>query len=90
MCSLWPVVPGRDDIAASKRRRKVIVSEREITEKDRKMARMCLECKVCAHAREKQRGIIYWFVKKIEGSVCPYCKAYERVYGRKAHEPIPS
>ena len=31
----------------------------------------------------------YWFVKKIEGSVCPQCKAYEKVYGRKAHEPIP-
>jgi hypothetical protein len=28
-------------------------------------------------------------VKLIEGSVCPYCKAYERVHGRKAHEPIP-
>ena len=21
--------------------------------------------------------------------VCPNCKAYERVYGRKAHEPLP-
>ncbi len=24
-----------------------------------------------------------------ETRVCPFCRAYERVYGRKAHEPIP-
>jgi len=60
-----------------------------ITGKDRKMAQKCIECALCKTAREKQRGILFWFVKKIEGSVCPYCRAYERVYGRKAHEPIP-
>ena len=59
-----------------------------ITDKDRTMARQCLECKLCAHARKMQRGIAYWFVKKIEGSICPFCKAYEKVYGRKAHEPL--
>jgi hypothetical protein len=26
-------------------------------------------------------------VKKIEARLCPFCRAYERVYGRKAHEP---
>ena len=61
-----------------------------ISEKDRKLAQMCVECKLCSYARKKQRGIAFWFVKRIEGSVCPFCKAYERVYGRKAHEPIPS
>lgn len=61
---------------------------REISEKDRKMAEKCLECGVCKQARQKQRGFAFWFVKKIEGGLCPYCKAYERVYGRKAHEPI--
>jgi hypothetical protein len=25
-------------------------------------------------------------VKQIESSLCPFCRAYERVYGRKAHE----
>jgi hypothetical protein len=25
-------------------------------------------------------------VKKIESKICPFCRAYERVYGRKAHE----
>ena len=57
-----------------------------ITEEDRRKAKGCLECPVCNYARRKQRGVIFWFVKKIEGSICPNCKAYEKVYGRKAHE----
>lgn len=59
-----------------------------ITDKDRELARRCLECPVCNRARRKQRGIAFLFVKVIEGALCPYCKAYEKVYGRKAHEPI--
>ena len=56
------------------------------TEKDKQMAEHCVTCPVCLHARKKQRGIAYWFVKYIENGVCPYCAAYERVYGKKAHE----
>jgi len=59
----------------------------EITEKDRCFAEKCCSCALCEHARRKQKGLAYWFVKKIEGGICPYCKAYEKVYGRKAHEP---
>ena len=59
-----------------------------ITDKDREMANNCLNCPLCKHARKKQKGLIFWFVKRIEGGVCPQCKAYEKVYGRKAHEPI--
>ncbi|MBU0611593.1 MAG: hypothetical protein KKI08_27190 [Armatimonadetes bacterium] len=59
----------------------------EITERDRRMAEQCKTCPVCTTARRKQRGFAYWFVKKIEGNVCPYCKAYEKVHGKKAHEP---
>ena len=59
-----------------------------ITEKDRKRAQNCVECKVCSHARKMQRGFTFWFVKTVEGNICPYCKAYEKVYGRKAHEPM--
>lgn len=59
-----------------------------ITDKDRAMAQKCVECPVCKHARIKQRGFAFWFVKSIEGSLCPYCKAYEKVYGRKAHEKV--
>ena len=59
-----------------------------ITDKDREMAQKCVECTLCSHARDKQRGFAFWFVKKIEGHVCPFCQAYEKVYGRKAHEPV--
>ncbi|HOW98854.1 MAG TPA: hypothetical protein P5567_10810 [Kiritimatiellia bacterium] len=59
----------------------------EITERDRRMAQQCVDCPVCRHARRKQRGLAFWFVKTIEGGLCPYCRAYEKVYGRKAHEP---
>ncbi len=59
-----------------------------ITEKDRKRAKGCLECPVCSHARKKQKGFAFWFVKNVEKGVCPNCKAYEKVYGRAAHEPL--
>lgn len=65
------------------------MNRQKITERDRRRAKVCLACPVCNHARKKQRGIVFWFVKRIEGSLCPCCKAYEKVYGRKAHEPIP-
>jgi hypothetical protein len=60
-----------------------------ITDRDRAMAQVCMDCPVCSYARKNQKGVAFWFVKKIEGSACPFCKAYERVYGRKAHEPDP-
>jgi len=60
-----------------------------ITDEDRRKAKQCLECFLCKRAREKQKGLAFWFVKKVEPGFCPACKAYEKVYGRKAHEPIP-
>jgi hypothetical protein len=62
---------------------------RPITEHDRHLAQKCLECLVCNRARKKQRGFAFWFVKTVERGMCPCCRAYEKVYGRKAHEPIP-
>ncbi len=59
-----------------------------VTERDRKMAKVCMFCTVCKHARKKQRGMAYQFVKSIEAGLCPFCKAYERIYGKKAHEPL--
>jgi hypothetical protein len=62
----------------------------EKLEKDQRLAQRCVECTVCRSAREKQRGLSYWFVKNIESvGICPWCSAYERVYGRKPHEPAP-
>jgi len=65
------------------------MTEVEITEKDRERAQQCLECQVCNYARKKQKGLVFWFVKSVESQICPYGKAYEKVYGRKPHEPIP-
>jgi hypothetical protein len=28
----------------------------------------------------------FQFVKSVEEGICPFCRAYERVNGRKAHE----
>lgn len=65
------------------------MQENSITEKEQKLAKQCLGCPLCKRARQKQKGIIFWFVKKLESGICPACKAYEKVYGRKAHEPVP-
>jgi len=62
--------------------------EREITSSDRFMAKVCMNCTVCKRAREKQQGAAFWFVSKIESDLYPFCRAYERVYGRKAHESV--
>ena len=56
-------------------------------DKDRKLAQVCVKCPVCTHARRKQRGVAFWLVTNVDSKVCPFCKAYERVHGRKAHEP---
>lgn len=56
---------------------------------DRAMARVCELCPACMHARHHQRGMIFGLVKSIENRVCPFCRAYERVNGRKAHEALP-
>jgi uncharacterized protein CbrC (UPF0167 family) len=72
----------------SKRKVTVKSGKRKITDTDRKMAKFCVSCPVCRHARKKQEGAAFWFVKKIEGDLCPFCKAYKRVYGRKAHQPL--
>jgi hypothetical protein len=59
-----------------------------ITDEDRQLAQKCLECPACTRARKNQRGLYFWLVKTVEGKMCPNCMAYERVYGKKAHEPV--
>jgi len=61
----------------------------EHSAQDLALAKKCLECPLCRKARANQRGLLFLFVRLLEGRVCPACKAYERVYGRKAHEPMP-
>ncbi len=60
-----------------------------VREEDRRMAEVCVNCAVCTRARANQKGFAFFLVKFVEGGLCPYCKAYERVYGRKAHEQMP-
>jgi len=53
---------------------------------DKALAKICEFCPVCLHARYHQKGMVYTFVKNVEQDICPFCKAYERVHGIKAHE----
>jgi hypothetical protein len=53
---------------------------------DKALARICANCLVCRRARRRQRGFAFWLVKRVESRLCPFCRAYERVHGRPAHE----
>ena len=53
---------------------------------DKTLARICELCPVCRHARTTQGGLAFSLVKSVESRVCPFCRAFERVHGRKAHE----
>jgi hypothetical protein len=64
------------------------VSEAIITERIRALAERSVNCAVCQRARRQQAGFLFWVVKTFEG-LCPFCRAYEKVYGRKSHEPVP-
>lgn len=62
------------------------MSKTEATALDRSLAKVCEFCPVCLHARHHQQGVVYNFVKNIENDICPFCQAYARVHGQKAHE----
>ncbi len=55
---------------------------------DKTLAKVCLNCPVCRRARGRQRGVAFWLVKQVEAKSCPFCCAYERIHGRKAHEAL--
>lgn len=55
---------------------------------DRRLAKVCVNCPVCKRARKKPMGLAFRLVQTVESRICPFCLAYERVYGRKSHEPI--
>lgn len=63
------------------------MSSPAISKLDQALAKVCRHCPACCRARKKQTGAAFWLVRKVEGGVCPFCRAYERVYGRKPHEP---
>ena len=59
---------------------------REASSFDQTLASVCVNCPVCRHARRRQGGVAFRLVKRVETKSCPFCRAYERVYGCKAHE----
>ncbi len=50
------------------------------------MARICLQCPLCRYARKKQRGVLYT-IAKFESHICPFCRAYKKVYGGESWQP---
>ncbi len=60
-----------------------------VTELDRVLARVCELCPVCRRARATQAGVAFHLVRRIEADICPFCRAYAKIHGRKAHEPLP-
>ena len=61
------------------------MSTRSASLLDKALARVCANCPVCRHARKRQHGFAFWLVKRVEARLCPFCRAYERIYGRPAH-----
>lgn len=57
---------------------------------DRALALICEKCPVCRNARNKQGGISFRLVRSVEERICPFCRAYERVHGKKSHEAFAS
>ncbi len=64
------------------------MADDSITGLDRTLARLCELCPVCRRARATQSGIAFRLVRSIEVDVCPFCRAYEKVHGLKAHESL--
>jgi len=57
--------------------------------RDQAFAKACVNCPVCRRARQRQHGIAYELVKRVEARICPFGRAYERVTGRRSHQPVP-
>ena len=57
---------------------------------NRALAKVCVHCPVCRRARKTQGGVAFRLVQKVEAKICPFCRAYAKVYGRKSHEPLHS
>lgn len=62
------------------------MSTRSTSSFDKALAKVCANCPVCRRARRRQHGLAFWLAKQVEIKLCPFCRAYERVYDRKAHQ----
>lgn len=63
----------------------------QFDEKTQKRADVCLnKCSTCKKGREKQSGFSFKLVKLEDKlNICPWCKAYRKVYGVPAWENPP-
>jgi len=73
-------------VSATGKKIEALIRTTGATALDLKLARVCELCPVCRHARKQQQGLAFRLVKGIEQDICPFCRAYERVHGRKAHQ----
>ncbi len=53
------------------------------------LAAVCVRCPLCRRARRTQRGLAFRLVRLVEERACVFCRSYEKVYGRRPHEPLP-
>ncbi len=59
----------------------------QVSKTSRALAWWSQRCPVCRCARRNQSGLAFQLVKSFE-DLCPFCRAYERVHGRKSHEAV--
>ncbi len=64
------------------------MQDEPVSARTRALAERSARCLVCQRARRKQAGLAFWLVRTFE-KLCPFCRAYEKVHGRKSHEPDP-
>lgn len=57
-----------------------------------KKAEFCLQgCPVCRKGREKGKGFLYGMTRlEAKLKLCPWCRAYEKVYGVPAYRKPPA
>lgn len=55
----------------------------EITQWDRALARVCVWCPVCRHARSNPESWCARVVRTVEDRMCPFCRARARIEARK-------
>jgi len=60
----------------------------QLNSMDRLLASICVQCPVCRQARRHPAGVANRFVRQVEARLCPFCRAYARVYGRQPHETV--
>ncbi|MBN2169387.1 MAG: hypothetical protein JW738_09095 [Actinobacteria bacterium] len=60
----------------------------QFDEKTLKRAEFCnSKCPMCVIGRKKGKGIMYKMVQmEAKTKLCPWCRAYEKVYGIPAYE----